>query len=160
MGGGGDREVGENGEEAEGVRFPYSPRAEVVCGGRATVAGGGGRLWPWRRCCRLGEEGARWGAGSWRWRAARRPTYRRGKAVERGGAGGRARRPLMVVWPRRGVAERRRDSRWHRDDETARATASGALGTVGTWGAWCEAGKARSGEVGRCAAGVTAQDFK
>ena len=38
---GGGREVGENGEEAEGVRFPYSPRAEVVCGGRATVAGYG-----------------------------------------------------------------------------------------------------------------------
>ena len=52
---GGGREVGENGEEAEGVRFPYSPRAEVVCGGRATVAGGGGRLWPWRRRWKLGR---------------------------------------------------------------------------------------------------------
>ena len=41
---GGGRDQGEKGEGEEGVRFPYSPRAEVVCGGRATVAGGGGRL--------------------------------------------------------------------------------------------------------------------
>ena len=38
----GGREVGENGEEAEGVRFPYSPRAEAVCEGLSTAVGGGG----------------------------------------------------------------------------------------------------------------------
>jgi len=68
----GDREVGENGEEAEGVRFPYSPRVEAVCGGRATVAGGGGRLWPWRRRWKLGRRARAvvvgvvgFGSGAW-----------------------------------------------------------------------------------------------
>ena len=44
---GGGREEGEKEEEAEGVRFPYSPRAMVVCGGRATAlqTWGGGKRW-------------------------------------------------------------------------------------------------------------------
>jgi len=79
---GGGREVGENGEEAEGVRFPYSPRAEVVCGGRATVAGGGGRLWPWRRRCRLGEGASGGGDGCGGRELRGGPLYRPGEAVE------------------------------------------------------------------------------
>ena len=38
---GGGRDQGEKGEGDEGVRFPYSHQAEVVCGGRAEVAGYG-----------------------------------------------------------------------------------------------------------------------
>ena len=41
---GGGREVGENGEEAEGVRFPYSPRSEPS--GLWRAGDGGGRRWP------------------------------------------------------------------------------------------------------------------
>ena len=56
----------------------------VVCGGRAMVAGGGGRLWPWRRRCRLGEgaSGGEGGCGGGELRAE--PIYRRGEAVEEG----------------------------------------------------------------------------
>ena len=81
---GGGREEGGKEDEAEGVRFPFSPRAMVVCGWRATVAGGGGRLWPWRRRCRLGEgaSGGEGGCGGGELCAG--PTYRRGGAVERG----------------------------------------------------------------------------
>ena len=49
LGLGGGWEGGEKGEEEEGVRFPYSPRAEAVCEGLSTAAGGGGRQRLWRR---------------------------------------------------------------------------------------------------------------
>ena len=49
---GGGREAGQNGEEDEGVRFPYLSRAGMKRGGLATKAGGGGRRWPWRRRCK------------------------------------------------------------------------------------------------------------
>ena len=52
---GGGREVGQNGEEDEGVRFPYLPRAGAACGGWATVAGMMLRRWLWRQCCKLGR---------------------------------------------------------------------------------------------------------
>ena len=79
---GGGRDQGEKGEGEEGVRFPYSPRAEVVCGGRATVAGGGGRLWPWRRRCRLGEGASGGGDGCGGRELRGGPLYRPGEAVE------------------------------------------------------------------------------
>jgi len=85
LGLGGGLEGGEKGEEEEGVRFPYSPRAEVVCGGRATVAGGGGRLWPWRRRCRLGEGASGGGDGCGGRELRGGPLYRPSKAVERAG---------------------------------------------------------------------------
>ena len=52
---GGGREEREKAEEAEEVRFPYSPRAMVERGGGATVAYGGGQRRAWRRRCGLGE---------------------------------------------------------------------------------------------------------
>ena len=85
LGHGGGRDQGEKGEGKEGVRFPYSPRAEVVCGVRATVTGGGGRLWPWRRCCRLGEGASGGGDGCGGRELRGGPLYRPGEAVERGG---------------------------------------------------------------------------
>jgi len=74
----GGREVGENGEEAEGVRFPYSPRAEAVCEGLSTAAGGGGQR-------REAGERARGGEGGCGGRGLRGdPIYRPGGALERG----------------------------------------------------------------------------
>ena len=46
---------GEELEGAEGVCFPHLLRAEVACGGVATVADGGGRGWTRRRRYGLGE---------------------------------------------------------------------------------------------------------
>ena len=55
--------VGTRGEwekegEAEGDRFPSSPRAGVKRGGLATVVRSGRRRWSWRRLCGAREEGA------------------------------------------------------------------------------------------------------
>ena len=108
---GSGREVGENGEEAEGVRFPYSPRAEVAgygCGGGAADLGRGRavvRVVVVEESCAqslfIGGE-------------------RRRSAVE---AGRRARRPLMVLGlvgaSRSGSAIRGGGA----DDGTARAEA-------------------------------------
>jgi hypothetical protein len=46
-GAGGGREVGQKREGSEGIRFPYSPRAETAHGGASTAAGGQGR---WLLC--------------------------------------------------------------------------------------------------------------
>jgi hypothetical protein len=37
---GNGREVGENGEGFKGIRFPYLPWAEMVCGGGSSGGGG------------------------------------------------------------------------------------------------------------------------
>jgi hypothetical protein len=42
---------GENGEEAEGVRFWPSPRAEMVYGGLSTEMGGGRQWWAAAASC-------------------------------------------------------------------------------------------------------------
>ena len=82
---GGGRGLGQNREEVVGVRFPYSPRPEVERGGLATVVGGGGRLWPWWRRCRLGEGASGGGDGCGGRELRGGPLYRPGEAVERGG---------------------------------------------------------------------------
>ena len=108
---GGGREEGQNDEGDEGIPFPSSPWAAVERGVLATGAGGRRQWSLWRRRWGVGVEGWRWQASCGA-RGRRAGTiYRRGEAVERWGIGGRARRPLMVVWSRRGVVERRCDSR-------------------------------------------------
>ena len=67
-----------------GSDSPTHLGAEVVCGGRATVASGGGRLWPWRRRCRLGEGASGGGEGCGGRELRGGPLYRPGEAVERG----------------------------------------------------------------------------
>ena len=52
---------GEKEGEAEGDRFPSSPRAGMGCGGLATVVRGGRRRWSWRRHCGLGRRAS----GGW-----------------------------------------------------------------------------------------------
>ena len=65
LGHGSGREVGENLAGPERVCFPHSIRAETARGGVATVVGGDGRRWTWRRRCGLGEgtRGGRRGRG-------------------------------------------------------------------------------------------------
>ena len=104
------------------------------------MAGGGGRLWPWRRRCRLGEgaSGGEGGCGGGELRAG--PIYKRGEAVERGGGRPASSAAINGAWTRRGVAERRRDSRqqYRRRDGSAEAerraghpAARGARGGTG-----------------------------
>ena len=49
------------------------------------MAGGGGRLWPWRRRCRLGEGASGGGDGCGGLELRGGPLYRPSKAVERAG---------------------------------------------------------------------------
>jgi len=58
---GSGRGVGENREEAEGVRFPFLPWAEVERGGLATEAGGRRRRSTERRRWEARKGGAQWG---------------------------------------------------------------------------------------------------
>ena len=111
---GSGRGVGENGEEAEGVRFPFLPWAEVERGGLATEAGGRRRWSTERRRWEARKGGALWGASCAYGGRRGGPIYRREKEVEEGAAvvadGQLCSAPSMAWGQLRllaGVAERR-----------------------------------------------------